>query len=324
MQVAAEAAYLNQTRTIEALYHWLQANRWSDSLTVRCDHVTEARETLSLFLGTKRPREGRSNWIAQVDILVCNEDTQTVELVIEVDPNPNPKKLLGDVLAVLIADNYTPSNNYSPYKIDGALVVFVTALDGRAESQKVRQFERIEEALNTKLDLSELGVRAVRLCYGRTGENAVKRCSEIIRREFLHPESSNEGANSPSRIPMQINGGARKLDPSRMPGAPFKVKLGDQVEVSKLYVTKSEAQLLLREKMSQAGIPLHSKTARCMFEATKDSRGGNNCKLGRTPLWDNHLRVADGKVLRSEFMDWVERLIESGHKFQNAGRSSQR
>ena len=315
---------MNQTRTIEALYQWLQANRWSNSLTVRCDHVTDARETLSLFLCTKRPREGRSNWIAQVDILVCNEDTQTVELVIEVDPNPNPKKLLGDILAVLIADNYTPSNSYSSYKIERALVVFVTALDGRAGSQKVRQFERIEEALNTKLDLSQLGVRGVRLCYGRTEEDAVKRCSEIIRREFLHPQSPNEEIDRPSSIPMQLNRDAKKLDPSRMPGAPFKVKLGDQAEMGELYVSKSEAELLLREKMSQAGIPLHSKTARCMFEATKDSRGGNNCKLGRTPLWDNHLRVVNGKVLRSEFMDWVERLIESGHKFQNAGRSSWR
>jgi len=61
-----------------------------------------------------------------------------------------------------------------------------------------------------------------------------------------------------------------------------------------------------------------------MFEPTQDSRGGNNCKLGRTPLWENHLYVMKEKVLRSEFLDWVERLVDSGHKFQRAGRSSWR
>lgn len=38
---------MNQLRTIESLYDWLQANRWSDSLTVKCDHVTDAREELN-------------------------------------------------------------------------------------------------------------------------------------------------------------------------------------------------------------------------------------------------------------------------------------
>jgi hypothetical protein len=91
-----------------------------------------------------------------------------------------------------------------------------------------------------------------------------------------------------------------------------------------LYLTKDEAELLLREEMSKGRIPLGSITARCMFEPTKDSRGGSNCKLGRTPLWENELHPKSGKVLRSEFLDWVEKLIDSGHKFQKAGRSSSR
>lgn len=121
-----------------------------------------------------------------------------------------------------------------------------------------------------------------------------------------------------------MNSKAKTLEPSRMPGALFTVKLDDKTETDELYISNTEAELLLREKMSEAGILLRSTTARCMFEPTKDSRGGNNCKLGRTPLWDNHLRVVKGKVLRSEFMDWVERLIESGQKLQKAGRASWR
>jgi hypothetical protein len=88
------------------------------------------------------------------------------------------------------------------------------------------------------------------------------------------------------------------------------------------YISCEEAEAYLRKEMEKAGIPLHSTTARCMFEPTKDSRGGNNCKLGRTPLWDNHLRMMNGRVHRPEFRDWVERLVESGNKFQKAGRAS--
>jgi hypothetical protein len=91
---------------------------------------------------------------------------------------------------------------------------------------------------------------------------------------------------------------------------------------SDLCIDRATAHDLLSAEMHKAGIPLESKTARCMFEATRNSSGRNRCKLGVTPLWDNELRVVAERVLRSEFMDWVNRLCESGHTFQRAGRAS--
>lgn len=91
---------MNQQKVIEALFGWLQTNRWCNSLRVRWGHVTKARVTLGLYLGPKIPGHGHADQIAQVDILVTNEESRTVELAVEVDPNPNPKKLLGDVLPV--------------------------------------------------------------------------------------------------------------------------------------------------------------------------------------------------------------------------------
>jgi hypothetical protein len=92
-------------------------------------------------------------------------------------------------------------------------------------------------------------------------------------------------------------------------------------ERGELYINRHDAERIHYSAMAKAAIPLRSKTARCMFEPTKAS-GRNNCALGPTPLWDNCLRVVNGKVLRSEFMDWVDRLTDSGHKFQKAGRAS--
>ena len=115
---------------------------------------------------------------------MCNETTRTIELVVEVDPNPNPKKLMGDILAVLLADNYTPSNGFSPYKFEKALFVFLTVLDGRSGSQKASQFKRIEEALREKLDLESLGIRDVRLCFGKDEEDAVNQAQAVVRDFF--------------------------------------------------------------------------------------------------------------------------------------------
>jgi hypothetical protein len=175
---------LNQLAVIESLFRWLQASLWSDSLVVKCDHVTEAKEELALFVGSKVAGEGRGSRVAEVDILVCNERTRTVELIVEVDPNPNPKKLMGDILAVLLADNYTPSNSFSSYAIHETLFIFLTVLDGRSRSQKGMQFRLVEEALRTKFDLAKLGVRDVRLCFGVNEQAGVQRAKEIVLSTF--------------------------------------------------------------------------------------------------------------------------------------------
>lgn len=176
---------MNQLKVIEQISTWLKANMWSDSLEVRCDHVTQWREELALFVGPKLPGAGRGNRIAQVDILVADKNSQAVELIIEVDPNPNPKKLLGDLMAVLLADNYTPSNKFTGFRVVNTLVVFLTVLDGRKGSQKTRQFEIIEEATRKKLDLRALGIRDVCLCHGRNEDEAIMKCQELVRSHFL-------------------------------------------------------------------------------------------------------------------------------------------
>jgi hypothetical protein len=89
-----------------------------------------------------------------------------------------------------------------------------------------------------------------------------------------------------------------------------------------LYIDRNKAEVLLQDELTKAQIPLKSTTARCMFETTRNSAGGNRCKLGVTPLWGNEVRVVKDKVLRSEFMDWVQRLCDSGQAFQRAGRAS--
>ena len=57
-----------------------------------------------------------------------------------------------------------------------------------------------------------------------------------------------------------------------------------------------------------------------MFDETQSSRG-KRCQFGLTPLWDNEMRKnLRGEVLRSEFMDLAQRLLDAGKTRQEARR----
>jgi len=153
----------------------------------RCDHTTDAKATLGLYLGEKRKSFGRSSQIAQVDILVCNEDKRTVELIIEVQPNPNPKALVSQILPVLLADNYTPSYSYGEsYAIRDTVVIVVTETSDKGKSQKAEQLQAIRGAICDKFDLSHFGVRNIHICSGQNQDSAVAKCKAVIESEMGH------------------------------------------------------------------------------------------------------------------------------------------
>lgn len=177
---------MNQPKVIESLVVWLQNGLQDRSLEIRCDHVTEGRQELGLYIGQKQKGKGKGSRIAQPDILILDPKDRTVRLILEVDPVSAPKKLLGDILAVLLADNYTPSNHHYPdqYTIQNCVVIFLTELKGQAGSQKYPQFQLIEQTISSKLCLQKLGVKAVHLCFGNDDSAAVECCQKTIRDYF--------------------------------------------------------------------------------------------------------------------------------------------
>jgi hypothetical protein len=87
-------------------------------------------------------------------------------------------------------------------------------------------------------------------------------------------------------------------------------------------LTYEQAKNLLVGEMRKAGIPLGSKTARKMFKPTKDGKGRNRCNLGPTPLWKHRVPKVGDHVRRGVFMDWVQRLIDSGRSYQKRAKRS--
>ena len=96
--------------------------------------------------------------------------------------------------------------------------------------------------------------------------------------------------------------------------------MNTQTERLVRYLSRSAAEVIWDDLLSNNGIPRNSVTGKCMFQQTKSSRG-NQCQFGLTPLWDNELRKnAQSEVLYSEFMDMAQRLLDSGKTRQQSRR----
>jgi len=179
---------MDQKRVIEELYHWLKNQIfWPNLAKIDCDHVTEDKKSLGLYLGPKLQKKGRTLQIAQVDIIV--HDDKNVRLIIEVDPNPNPKKILGVIFSALIADNYTPSKRTceESFKLDNAVILYVTVIEHKDGSQKPAQIEEINKAIEKFIKAANLKVRLAKVCVSSSPEAAIENTKFIINELFNQP-----------------------------------------------------------------------------------------------------------------------------------------
>ena len=184
---------MDQCRVTNELVTWMRLYPWKPKNNVRYDgsrknpHTPDA-ETCGLYIGPKLKGKGRTVQIAQVDILVEDSETKTVDLLIEVEPENSPKKILGAMLPALLADHYTPSNLCgipNQRQIRDAVFLFVTVVLDRDGSQKRLQLEQLEQSIIKKLDFHTLNVRTIRFCVGTSEGDAIDRCKVAIR-ELLH------------------------------------------------------------------------------------------------------------------------------------------
>lgn len=177
---------MTQPDAIEMIRDFLSNNSFCQPFKIRCDHVRGCGEELSLFIGPKEPRTGRANRISEVDLLGCHELTRKVVLVVEVDfqANPTPKRVLSNLLPILLTDSYTASYELRPYKFENTLVIFLTLIESKIGSQKQAQFRLIEETIRRKFPLKAFGIADVRICFGSTEEEAIHNFKNLIQEYF--------------------------------------------------------------------------------------------------------------------------------------------
>ena len=184
-----DSVWMDQYRVTNELVTWIRANPWKPNNNVKYDGrrknpLTSDAEHCGLYIGPKLKSKGRSTQIAQVDILVEDTKSKTVDLLIEVEPQNDPKKILGDVLPALLADSYTPKlcdRLEQQRKIQNAVFLFVTVVPDNENSQKRLQLECLEQRVIERLDFKELNVSTIKFCVGNTEADAVQRCKDQIQ-----------------------------------------------------------------------------------------------------------------------------------------------
>ena len=108
-----------------------------------------------------------------------------MQLLIEIEPEHVPKKVLGEVLPVLLADSYTPSHCcglLNQFLIKDAVFLFVTVIPDNSRSQTRAQLLRLEQTIVERLDFHKLAVRTVKFCVGNSDADAVQQCKDAIQK----------------------------------------------------------------------------------------------------------------------------------------------
>ncbi len=190
---------MDQCRMTKEIVDWIREHPWKSGNRVRYDGSrsnpnTPDAEHCSLYVGEKLRSTGRTPQIAQVDILNEDPTVMTVDLLIELEPEHTPKKILGEVLPVLLADNYTPSRLVGAAhqrQIKDAVFLFVTVVPDKQGSQKRSQLLRLEDTIIRKLDFHKLAVHTVKFCIGNSEADAVQRCKNTIEELLIRPSREN-------------------------------------------------------------------------------------------------------------------------------------
>jgi len=190
---------MDQCRMTKEIVDWIREHPWKRGNRVRYDGScgnpnTPDAEHCSLYVGEKPRSTGRTAQIAQVDILNEDPTVMTVDLLIELEPEHTPKKILGEVLPVLLADNYTPSRLVGAAhqrQIKDAVFLFVTVVPDKQGSQKWSQLLRLEDTIIPKLDFHKLAVHTVKFCIGNSEADAVQQCKNTIEELLIRPSREN-------------------------------------------------------------------------------------------------------------------------------------
>ncbi len=163
----------SQVAITKEIVEWINENRWSQTLTI----CTEG----SLFIGDVR-------WETQidvVDILVREESPNPhVALLIEVEPICNPKKVLGQCVAAVLADQHTPPRQKRRYPIQDTVYIWVGVVSktkSTKETRKRMKLELVEKTIREKIDLARNGLRAVEFCVGGSDAESIEQCKRAIQ-----------------------------------------------------------------------------------------------------------------------------------------------
>ena len=178
-----------QRRMIRAIKNHLLKQPWPSNITILWDHDHDPEserkaEEPSLYTGEKNWGRGRPVRNGAVDVMVRDELARTVQLLVEVEPDLDPKKLWGDVGVAMDSDRHVPSRMYcddsnadenkNSYMLQETLLLVVTICG----AEKKEQLRNIAARICERFSVPNRRIEEVIVC---TGENEEEALTEIRR-----------------------------------------------------------------------------------------------------------------------------------------------
>jgi hypothetical protein len=195
-------ADIQQRTMIRRIKTLLLKQGWPSNLTVLWDHDHDPEsdrkaEEPALYTGEKNRGRGSNCRNGAVDVMVRDELARTVQLLVEVEPNMEPKKLWGDVGVAIDSDRHVPSNVYcddqnadekkNSYFLHETLLIVVTICGADRREQLQNITVRMRERFNVPNGRIEESI----LCTGESEEEALTAFSRVVDRiQFPHAAMS--------------------------------------------------------------------------------------------------------------------------------------
>jgi hypothetical protein len=197
-RVRRETSTDDQWLIIRAIRIWLEENPWHEGLTVVFDHdrPPDGRnpQQPSLYTGPKLPSAGWPSYNGAVDILVRDEVTHRIPLIVEAEIGVSAKKVFGDLGSIVISDRHVPSYANSDLTSEGSLTDYclrdtlVIILSFGDPDAKIK---RLEEACRRVFRLPTSGVSDIRICSGPSRNEAIANCKSLLRAVFFDSNQSH-------------------------------------------------------------------------------------------------------------------------------------
>jgi hypothetical protein len=178
---------------IRAIKNHLLQQSWPSNLTILWDHDHDPEserkaEEPTLYTGEKNWGRGRPCRNGAVDVMVRDELARTVQLLVEVEPDLDPKKLWGDVGVAMDSDRHVPSYMYcddsnadehkNSYALQETLLIVVTICG----EDKEEQLQNIVARIRERFSIPNPSIEQVIVCTGKNEEGALTDFSRVVDR----------------------------------------------------------------------------------------------------------------------------------------------
>jgi hypothetical protein len=170
------------------LTHYLQKNRRYQNLAIFYDHGDKQKhQNVAAIKGFCGENVTKANKLADVDVIVVNENNEAIILIEREESKVRPKALLGDVFALLYSDRFAVARNQQQlyFDVSPATKLLIAAVD-TTNNAKQHLFEKdVRRKLEQSIMNNEsVQIRDIEFIFGPDADATIDHLVAKIKEIF--------------------------------------------------------------------------------------------------------------------------------------------